>query len=352
MIRAALILWIGLGLGTIGKAQTFEDGYQSYMRNQFPVAELQFKGALKKAKTKEDMAFVLKFVGICQYMRGDKNQAASSFYQALANDKSLTIDEEEVLDPTVVSFFNFLKAKWAKEPAAAQKPQVAAKGPGATEPLSPASAQTPSTVKPKTSLAARTPPKAARLRKSPESSEENTVVPAGNRKSSSGSSSLSFVHFLPFGAGQFRNKSYLLGTGLALGQVIALYEFVSIGNQITERQGLNEEVRNNDGISDDRKQDFFNQNGSYISGLQKDRNLYLGLFAGLWIGGALDAILRAPSPTPSPARESRTSSGEDAYHSDARVQTAASPSPHFQGTWLPSSRGGTWLVQAQIPTNW
>jgi len=91
--EAHWLLAAGLSLGLMfagqGQAQTFEEGYQSYMRNQFPVAELQFRAAVKKAKTKEDRAFIQKFIGICQFMRGDKKSAANSFFEALNSGRIL-----------------------------------------------------------------------------------------------------------------------------------------------------------------------------------------------------------------------------------------------------------------------
>lgn len=340
-MRAAFILWIGLGLlmSSHLEAQTFEDGYQSYMRNQYPVAELQFKSALKKAKAKEDMAFIQKFIGICQYMRGDRNQAAATFYQALANDRNLAIDEEEVLDPSVVNFFNFLKNKWAKEPmAAAPRPnqaQTAAKSPDSPPPPAAqpkASNSLAAKAGPKTSLKARK--KIAKNDAAASSGDEGT--PAKSSRSR-----LSFWHFLPFGAGQFYNGSYWIGSGFALAETYTLYKYMDLDSQISERQGLDAQVRDNPGIGEERKEEFFLQNKSFISRLKKDQSLHLALFAGLWVGGVVDAVLRAPAPTQA--------------SSSKQKGLALSPrdsSTRFHGTWLPDARGGTWLVQLELSDPW
>lgn len=282
-------------------AQTFEEGYQTYMRNKYPVAELQFKAALKKATTKEDMAFILKFIGICQYMRGDKKLAASSFFQAVNYDRGITVDESEVLDPSVVGFFDFLKNKWIKENAFAQQSQTL---PAPAPP--PAAAAAATAAKPAADPAAsKAAPKSP---SSPKAPVKPTVALKAKTKASPAAhphpmektgegGQFSFFHLTPFGGGQFYNGSYVLGSGFALLQAYGLYSFVDLQKRIDERQGLDALVQNDSRLNPEQITQFMSDNSSYIIDLKSDQTLALSLFLGAWAVSIGEAIFNAaPSP--------------------------------------------------------
>ncbi|MCX6128233.1 MAG: hypothetical protein NTX25_04115 [Proteobacteria bacterium] len=332
--RVSLCLCLSLSLGRVGYSQTFEEGYQSYMRNQFPVAELQFRNALKKAKTKEDRAFILKFAGICQYMRGDKKAAATTFYEAIIADKNVAIDEEEVLDPSVVSFFNTIKSKHhaqaesnspTKAPAN-QSPTVKATTPEptlaskATSPSPAAQAQTPAQAQ----APINAPP--------PRSKRKKKASGDGLGKAEDDSRNISWVHFLPFGAGQFYNNSPILGSGFAGLELYLLYNYSSLTKKINEERSQNNQVNADPGISSDAKNDFIVKNLEFISSLNDEKQISGVAFFSLWIGGAAEALINAPRARPSDEHEP-----EDSSHNITKTS--------FQTAWLPNKKGGTYLLQ-------
>jgi hypothetical protein len=324
---------LGLGLmfaGTL-QAQTFEEGYQSYMRNQFPVAELQFRAAAKKARSKEDRAFIMKFIGICQYMRGDKKSAANTFYEALGSDRNVTVDEEEVLDPSVVTFFNAIKNRWmnsaegraattpAPAPAPKQAAPVAATPKPAPQEAAPAPRQTTPEPKPSHAVAEK-----GKKKKAKESS-----------KSEDGGRIFSWMHFMPFGLGQFHNDSYILGSAFAAGQVFALYSYGSLDKQIADERAQNSQVANNPNILQAEKDSFLLANADYISGLTEDRNTAGTVFAALYIASVAEALIFAPQ--------------QPAADDGSGPETSKKPRKRSINTaWIPGGSGGTYLVQLRL----
>lgn len=321
----AACLCLGLMFAVKGQAQTFEEGYQSYMRNQFPVAELQFRAAAKKAKTREDRAFILKFIGICQFMRGDKKSAANSFFEALGSDRNITIDEEEVLDPSVVSFFNVIKTRWLNSPAgmAAAAPRPA---PAAANPMPPTAAAPKEVVQETAPRPATQPmpppvvaekPKKRKFKEGVKGEEDGRMI--------------SWMHFMPFGLGQFHNESYLLGTAIALGQVYSLYQYSYLDTQIAEERDQNQQVADNPNILQAEKDQFLLDNGDYIAGLTKDKNAAGAAFVGLYIAGVAQALIFAPR------------------YSDAGPETSKKYRRKSMTTaWIPTDSGGTYLVQLRL----
>lgn len=328
---------LALGLWPFAKvqAQTFEEGYQSYMRNQFPVAELQFRSAVKKAKTREDRAFILKFIGICQFMRGDKKTSATTFYEALTADRNVTIDEEEVLDPGVVSFFNVIKTRWMNSPegmaagSASKAPAQPAPKPGTGTVAQTRPAATPEVPAAVPKAVAQTPAPAA----VPIDKTRKKKITAG--KPEEGSRIISFMHFMPFGLGQFSNESYLLGSAFAVGQVYSLYQIMNLGSQIDRENKQNTQVRNNPNVLQADKDKFLLDNEDYISGLKKDKTSAVTFFAALYVGSVAEALIFAPR---SHSTEAGTGPETSKKKSGKSIKTA----------WLPNTPGGTWLVQLKL----
>ncbi len=341
----AVFLCLGMGLSNLGKAQTFEEGYQSYMRNQFPVAELQFKSALKRAKNREDRAFILKFVGICQFMRGDKKSAATSFTDSLGMDRNVTIDEEEVLDPGVVSFFTVIKNRWLNSPEgmaanAQTKPAPSVAGAVPTKgqaggALGNTQAKAPAQEVP----VAKAPPPEAKATATAPLPTENRVKRKRAKESSGGnkedgSRNFSVLHFMPFGLGQFHNESYLLGTIFALGQGYSLYQYSFLSSQITKEQSQNKQVSENPNILQSKKDEFLLANANYISGLRKDKDSAAATFAALWVGGVVQSLIFAP----------RNHSSEASGPETSKKQQIKS----IKTGWLPNDQGGTYTVHLSL----
>ncbi len=323
---------LGLMFAGQSEAQTFEEGYQSYMRNQFPVAELQFRAAVKKAKTKEDRGFIQKFIGICQFMRGDKKSAAASFNEALNSDRNITIDEEEVLDPGVVAFFTVIKTRWLNS-AEGRTAMAAAPAPKAA-PAPAALAQVPKPVAqepvPTPKVAAPEPkpvPAAAEKPKKKKAKDSSKGDEGGGRM-------ISWMHFMPFGIGQFHNDSYLLGSALAVGQVFSLYQYMSLDQQIADERDQSQQVADNPNILQAEKDKFLLDNAGYIDGLTSDKNTAATTFAALYIAGVAQALIFAPRH---PAND------------DAGPETSKKPRKNTINTaWIPGTSGGTYLVQLRL----
>jgi hypothetical protein len=328
----------GLGFGLMSavkvQAQTFEDGYQSYMRNQFPVAELQFRSAAKKAKTKEDRGFIQKFIGICQYMRGDRKSAANSFLDALNSDRNVTLVEEEVLDPGVVSFFNTVRTRWQSSSdgmaANSQKPAAPAPKPNPAAALPPAPKQAPQQAAPVTrSLAAgnkQTPPptvEKAKPRKIKDTKQVNS-----HRE-------ISWIHFMPFGLGQFHNESYYLGSAMAIGQIYSIYRYNSLSRYIAGERDENSQVAGNPNILQAEKDQFLRANTDYIGGLTSDKNLAGTALIALYISGVAQSLIFAPQYSRAENENGPETSKKKLGNS---IHTA----------WLPSHSGGTYLVQLNL----
>ncbi|RZA23201.1 MAG: hypothetical protein EOP10_13390 [Proteobacteria bacterium] len=252
-------------------AQTFEDGYQSYVRNQFPVAELQFKNALKKVSSDEEKAYILKFIGICQYMRGDKKNAASSMSQSVSYDRSIQIDTEEVLDPSVVTFFNGVKSRVPPEPKKKPKPAAVVEAPRQESAFQ----------------ANPSPKKKSKKKKKSESSLSLAHEPQFDDKPSR----IGVLHFLPFGAPQFANGSYLLGSGIAALQIYSIYSVLDADKVAKDRQGLNSVVRTKDGLTEDQRNAFYKENNDYIDELKKQKNYAIAGFGALWVISVAEGII-------------------------------------------------------------
>ncbi len=256
------------------KAQTFEDGYQSYVRNQFPVAELQFKNALRKANADEDKAVLLKFIGICQYMRGDKKNAQATFGQALYADRSIAIESEDVLDPSVITYFMGIKAKLAPELKKKQK-------------------QAPPTVAKSTVPVPVNKPKPKPLKTRPTKSKSSDSIMGlsdGSLTTEERSKKISYMQFLPFGFPQFHNESYWIGAAFAAGQIFSIYSILDADKAIKGRQGLNDIVANKEGLSEDQRQAFYLENNNFIKKVQSQKTLALAAFGSLWAASVVESI--------------------------------------------------------------
>ena len=119
------------------EASSYGVGYSKYQKGDFKGAELALRQALAKKMDRATMGKAFKLLGICQFMLGNKNAAAGSFRRALQVVPSTVISPSEVLDETVVPFFNSVRAQVKK--SAPTKP-VAKK---ATKSVPPAKAAPP-----------------------------------------------------------------------------------------------------------------------------------------------------------------------------------------------------------------
>lgn len=104
-----------LGHSPYAHAQSFAVGYMKYQKGDFPGAEAALAQALKTARNASERAKMLKFRGIAQHMQGNTNGARSSFKEALGLFPTLTINPSDVLDETVIQFFNDVRTAVSAE---------------------------------------------------------------------------------------------------------------------------------------------------------------------------------------------------------------------------------------------
>jgi hypothetical protein len=130
--------------------------------------------------------------------------------------------------------------------------------------------------------------------------------------SSSGGGSI-FISLLPFGAGQFQNGSYILGSVFAGTEVLTLaywyYNKNLADEAVANADSYYSDVDNSDKTDDEKtelKKEFYDDTKTYVD--QKRQQQYIGLFGfgALWIGGAVQSIIATPDPVkPRKIRSSR-----------------------------------------------
>ncbi|MEZ4743873.1 MAG: hypothetical protein R3B45_15750 [Bdellovibrionota bacterium] len=127
-----------------------------------------------------------------------------------------------------------------------------------------------------------------------------SIVPNKNEKKSL------IVSLLPFGAGQFQNNSYILGSTFALLEVGAIYYFldsskkadqeVDATNSEIDKRLLEESTLSGDDKVNYQKEteDYATQAEDEINSLRQQAQIGIAAFAGLWVIGALEAVLNTP----------------------------------------------------------
>ncbi len=132
VVRACLVyllsftlLWGGALPIPSTQARTYAEGNKRYMTGDFKGAEAALRQALPTTRVAKDKAKVHKLLGICEYMLGKRTNAAANFQAALRLDPSTQISPAEVLDESVIAYFNAQKTP--TRPAAA-KPATPARG--------------------------------------------------------------------------------------------------------------------------------------------------------------------------------------------------------------------------------
>lgn len=107
---------------------SFTTANTKYQKGDFKGAEHDLRSLLSTKQNQVERARTLKLLGICQYFEGDKASAGKTFKTALAQMPELTIEPGEVLDDSVIQFFNSLKSAQPSARPGAQRDQ--ARGPG------------------------------------------------------------------------------------------------------------------------------------------------------------------------------------------------------------------------------
>lgn len=100
--------------------QSYQAGYSYYMKGKTAKAESALLKALKLTKRASEKAKIYKLLGIVQYMRNKKGAATTSFRRALAFNPRTSISSSEVLDTSVIAYFNQVKSM--RRPTKARRP--------------------------------------------------------------------------------------------------------------------------------------------------------------------------------------------------------------------------------------
>jgi hypothetical protein len=103
------------------EASTYALGYSKYQKGDFKGAEQALRQSFSKNPDKATQGKTYKLLGICQYMLGNKNGATDSFRRALQLVPSTRVSPTEVLDESVVGFFNGVESRYAKTAKTAVK---------------------------------------------------------------------------------------------------------------------------------------------------------------------------------------------------------------------------------------
>jgi len=131
-VLACCALLVALLCATPGAyAQNYSAAEARYMRGDFSGAETSVGQALRSEKRSGERARLLKLLGIVQFMQNRRQPAAQSFRQALQLNPQTTISPDEVLDESVIAFFNSQRSTATQRPntstaSAANRPRTPA----------------------------------------------------------------------------------------------------------------------------------------------------------------------------------------------------------------------------------
>lgn len=144
------------------------------------------------------------------------------------------------------------------------------------------------------------PPTRTKKRKNPSPSRR----PSSSKKSSSSSQGGSlFIAILPFGAGQFQNGSFFLGSAFAAGEIGALAWWYT-NKQDADAAITEFESYKQSGATDAEKADYSKQVEAYVAEKRQNQNIGLIGFGGLYVIGVGEAIINAPEPPKKKTRKS------------------------------------------------
>jgi hypothetical protein len=104
----------------IAMSQDINLAMQNYKRGLFAQAEREFIQVLRTARANELKNRALKYLGISQYMQGKKESARKTFEVLKRSDSRASIEASEVLDDSVIAFFNAIRVQ-AGSTATAQR---------------------------------------------------------------------------------------------------------------------------------------------------------------------------------------------------------------------------------------
>lgn len=114
-VGLSLLVSVSLTFPTQAFGQSLAVGNAKYLRGDFKGAETSLIQALSTKPPAGESAKIFKLLGIAQYMQGNQAAASHSFSRALSLSPGLRIDPGEVLDESVIGFFD--KKRTASAPS-------------------------------------------------------------------------------------------------------------------------------------------------------------------------------------------------------------------------------------------
>ncbi len=127
------------------------------------------------------------------------------------------------------------------------------------------------------------------------------AAPASNAGSAENGGGRSMLYtILPFGAGQFQNESYILGTAFLGAEAFALYFWYSKGNEATAfaANATKYLTENCTGAESDEEacEKYRVESQAYTDETNSKAQMGLYGFIGLWVVGVAEAIINEPAP--------------------------------------------------------
>jgi hypothetical protein len=123
--------------------QSYQAGYKKYTLGDMTGAEAALLKATKTSLSPADKAQTYKLLGIVQYSQGKKRPAAASFKMALASNPALTISGSEVLDSSVIGFFDKIKASFKPTAKRSVRPAATSNSAAVSAPTAPRGGKAP-----------------------------------------------------------------------------------------------------------------------------------------------------------------------------------------------------------------
>jgi len=341
IIRKFVLIFFCIYISPIALSQSFDAGYTKYQRGDFKGAERSFLQAIYKDMPDEIKAKTHKFLGICLYQLGNKSGANKSFKEALALNPNINIDASEVIDTSVIDFFSKTKQEFIASPP---PPSIEANLTPTPTPIPvpvadvgkkrDLNADPGNDVALKSQKPKRAPQKKNRSKNRTQANDaiatESKSIdynPAAEFESDTGISPYApapvtssyltpqyrstevantatstngnyFVALLPFGAGQFQNRSIFNGIVFFAGEAGSLFYYYSKSKSAKSAMDAiklleDEKEANGEELTEDDKV-FFEESQSYIARTKKQASYGLYAFGALWIVGVIEAIVNDP----------------------------------------------------------
>lgn len=235
------------GLSFELRANTFEQGYQAYIKTDFSGARDKLTAAAKNENNPVKLTKIYRLLGIVYYMLSNLNESARTFNIALSYNPSITIGKGEVLDESVITYFNRIKSMR----------------------LSLTNQNNPSINK-----FPRKGKKRYRVikRRRPFTTMENVYAS------------------LPFGTGQFMHEQYFYGVLSGALQISAISYFFYLNDQIQDSKSREQTAlasssdSNVNAIISAEERSYRNERKTY-------QQISIASFIGLWAISSLDAFL-------------------------------------------------------------